>query len=67
LSNYIKELGADLEQIESLIFNLQDITKSIPTEKTAELVNQLYEISESENILPNEVPIYVKQKKRGER
>lgn len=51
-----------MDQIESLTFNLSDKTTSIPSEKTAELVNQLYEISESECISPNEVPLYVKQK-----
>lgn len=39
--NFIDKLGANEDQIESLIFNLLDITKSIPTERTAESVNQL--------------------------
>jgi len=60
--NFIKKLGASEEQIESLIVNLLDGTKSIPFEKTAEMMNMLYELSESESIPPTEVSAYVKRR-----
>jgi len=50
------------EEVESLIANLLDKTKSIPIGKTAILVNQLYELSKSESIPPTEVPAYINQK-----
>jgi hypothetical protein len=60
--NYIKKLGATEEQIESLISNLLEGARSLPPEKTADLVNQLFELSESESIPPIEVPSYLKAK-----
>lgn len=60
--NYIKKLGADEDQIESLIVNLLDGAKSIPPEKIPEMINQLFELSKSEPIPPTEVPAYVKKK-----
>jgi len=60
--NYIEKLGANEEEVESLIANLLDKTKSIPIEKTADLVNQIFEISRSENIPPAEVPACTNQK-----
>ena len=59
---FIKRLGANEEQIESLISNLLDGARSLPQEKIIDLANQLYEISKSESIPPTEVPAYVKQK-----
>src|SRR5436190_17998939 len=44
LHNYIKKLGANEEQIESLIVNLLDGANSIPQRKIVELVNQLFEL-----------------------
>jgi hypothetical protein len=60
--NYIEKLGPNEEEVESLIANLVDKTKSIPMEKTADLVNQLYELSKSESIPPVEVPAYINKK-----
>jgi hypothetical protein len=54
-------MGANEEEVESLIADLLDKTKSIPIEKTANLVNQLYELSKSESIPPAEVPAYINQ------
>ena len=48
--NYIKKLGANEEQIESLIANLLDGARSLPEEKIVDLMNQVYEISKSESI-----------------
>jgi hypothetical protein len=60
--NYIKKLSANEEQIESFISNLLERTRSIPIEKTADLMNMLYELSESESIPPTEVPAYIKRR-----
>jgi len=60
--NYINKLGANDEEVESLIADLLDKTKSIPIEKTANLVNQLYELSKSESVPATEVPAYINQK-----
>ena len=51
-NNFIKKLGWNEEQIESFVLNLLEAVKSIPTEKIAELLNQLFEISKSEPIAP---------------
>ena len=59
--NYIKKLGANEEQIESLIANLLDGARSLPEEKIVDLMNQVYEISKSESIPLTEVPQYVNQ------
>ena len=60
--NYIKKLGANEEQIESLIANLLDSTKSVPQEKIADLINQLHDIPKFESIPPTKVPAYIDQK-----
>jgi hypothetical protein len=60
--NLIKKLGADEDQIESLIVNLLDGAKSMPPEKIPETINQLFEIAKTESIAPAEVPNYVSQK-----
>jgi hypothetical protein len=60
--NYIEKLGANDEEVEYLISNLLDKTKSIPIEETASMVNQLYELSKSESIPPTEVPEHISQK-----
>jgi hypothetical protein len=44
-----------------LIANLLD-AKSLPQEKILDLVNQLFEISESASVGPADVPNYVKRK-----
>ena len=60
--NYIKKLGATDDQIESSIANLLDSTKSVPQEKIADLINQLYDLSKSESIPPTQAPAYINQK-----
>ena len=60
--NYIKKLGSNEEQIESLIANLLDGANSVPQEKIVDSGNQLFELSKSESISPTEVPAYVKKK-----
>jgi hypothetical protein len=62
LYNYIRKLGADEHQIETLIANLLDSANSLSPEKTVDLVNQLYEISETESIAATEVPAYINHK-----
>jgi hypothetical protein len=59
---YIRKLGANEDQIESLIVNLLDSAKSTTPEKIAEMTNQIFEIAKSESIAPADVPGYVKQK-----
>ncbi len=46
--NYLEKLGANEEQIE--LFIAMNGRRCLPQEKTADLVNQMYEISKSENI-----------------
>ena len=65
--NYIKNLGASEEHIESLISNLLEGARSLPQEKTVDLLNQLFELSESESIPPTEVPSYVEAKRKKKR
>jgi len=60
--NFIKKLGSNEEQIESLIVKLLDGAKSVPDEKIVDLVNQLFKLSKCESIAPAEVPNYVKRK-----
>jgi len=60
--NYIKKLGANEAEVESLIANLLNGERSLPTEKIVGLVNQLRELSKSESISPTEVPAYINQK-----
>src|SRR5205823_14936696 len=60
--NYIKKLGANEDQIESLIVNLLNGANSVPNEKIVDLINQLFELSKSESITPAEVPNYVNRK-----
>jgi hypothetical protein len=59
---YIRKLGANEDQIESLIVNLLNSAKSTPPEKIAEMTDQIFEIAKSESIAPAEVPNYMKQK-----
>ena len=60
LNNFIKKLGANLDQIESLIGNL--LKSDMPPERIADVTNQLFELSKSESITPAEVPAFMKHK-----
>ena len=62
LLNYIKKLGDDEHQIESLIANLLGVANSLQPEQIVELANELFEIAKSESIPLFEVPAYVRQK-----
>jgi hypothetical protein len=60
LFNYLVKSGAKENEIESFITNVN--SGYIPLEKAIELVNQLYEISRSESVPPDQLPNYIKQK-----
>jgi hypothetical protein len=60
LYNFIKTSGNSEDQIESFITNIS--STELPPEKVIELVNQIYEISRGESVLPDQLPNYVKQK-----
>jgi hypothetical protein len=62
LCKYIKKLGADEDQIGSFIANCMNGANSLPPEKIIDLTNQLFDITKSESIPPDEVPVYTKQK-----
>ena len=59
LYNYIKKLGANQDQIESLIANLANFPKP---EKLIDVANQVAELSRSESIPLEELENHVKQK-----
>jgi len=60
--NYVKKFGADELQIESLIENLLVGAQSLPQEKIIDLVNMLFEFSESESIPLTELPVFINHK-----
>jgi hypothetical protein len=60
LFNYLVKSGAAEEEVESFITNVN--SGYIPLGKAIELVNQIYEISKSESVPPDQLPDYVKQK-----
>jgi hypothetical protein len=62
LFNFIKKLGANEDQIESLIANCINGTNSLPPEKIIDMTDQLFDIAKSESIPPAGVPSYIKQK-----
>src|SRR5919202_6362506 len=51
--NYLVKSGANENEIESFITNIN--SGYIPLEKTIELVNQIYEISKSESVSPDQL------------
>jgi hypothetical protein len=60
LHNFIKTSGAAEDNIESFISNIS--SSDIGPEKIIELVNQIYDISKSESVSPDQLPNYVRQK-----
>src|SRR5919204_1730607 len=60
LFNYLVKSGASENEIESFITNVN--SGYIPLGKAIELVNQIYEISKSESVSPDQLPNYIKQK-----
>jgi hypothetical protein len=63
LYNYIKKLGANQDQIESLIANLANFPKP---EKLIEVANQIAQLSRSESIPLEDIENHVKQKEEEE-
>jgi hypothetical protein len=60
LYNFFRISGAKENEIESFIINVN--SGYLPPGKAIELVNQVYEISKSESVPPDQLPNYVRQK-----
>ena len=60
LFNYLVKSGAAEQEVESFVTNVN--SGYIPLGKAIELVNQIYEISKSESVRPDQLPDYIKQK-----
>jgi hypothetical protein len=60
LHNFFIKSGASEEKVESFITSVS--STDIPSEKTIELLNQLFNISRSESIPLDQVPGYIKEK-----
>src|ERR687888_2776828 len=60
LYNFFRGSGAAEQEVESFITNVN--SGYIPLGKAIELVNQIYEISKSESVPPDQPPNYIKQK-----
>jgi hypothetical protein len=60
LYNFFRSSGAKESEIESFITNIN--SGYIPLGKAIELLNQIYHISKSELVPPDQLPNYVKQK-----
>ena len=60
LFNYLVKSGANENEIESFITNVN--SGYIPLGKAIELINQIYEISKSQSVSPDQLPNYIKQR-----
>jgi hypothetical protein len=60
LYNFFRNSGAKENEIESFITNIN--SGYIPPDKAIGLINQIYEISKSESVPPDQLPNYVRQK-----
>jgi hypothetical protein len=60
LYNFFRGSGAKENEIEYFITNIN--SGYIPPGKAIELINQVYEISKSESVSPDQLPDYIKQK-----
>src|SRR5215212_11157971 len=60
LFNFFRGSGAKENEIESFITNIN--SGYIPPDKAIDLVNQIYDISRSQSIPPDQLANYVKQK-----
>jgi hypothetical protein len=58
--NFFRSSGAKENEVESFIINVN--SGYIPPGKAIELINQIYEISKSESVPPDQLPNYVRQK-----
>src|SRR5919198_1559106 len=60
LYNFFRGLGANENEVESFITNIN--SGYITPGKAIELVNQIYEISKSESVSPDQLPDYIREK-----
>jgi hypothetical protein len=60
LYNFFRSSGAKENEVESFITNIN--SGYIPPVKAIELVNQIYEITKSESVSPEQLPNYIKRK-----
>src|ERR687888_1678868 len=60
LYNFFRGSGAKENEVESLITNIN--SGYITPGKAIELVNQIYEISKSESVSPDQLPDYIREK-----
>jgi hypothetical protein len=60
LYNFFRNSGAAEKDVESFISNIN--SGYIPPGKAIELINQVYNISKSESVSPDELPKYVREK-----
>jgi hypothetical protein len=59
LFSYIVKSGAAEQEVEAFIINVN--SGYIPLGKAIELVNQIYEISKSQSVPPDQLPDYIKK------
>ena len=60
LYNFFRGSGAKENEVESFITNIN--SGYIPPDKAIELINQIYEITKSQSVPPDQLPNYVKQR-----
>jgi len=60
LYNFFRSSGANENEVESFIININ--SGYIPLDRAIELINQIYEITKSELIPPDQLSTYIKQK-----
>jgi hypothetical protein len=60
LYNFFRNSGAAEKDVESFITNIN--SGYLPPGKAIELINQIYEISKSDSVPPDQLPNYIKQK-----
>src|ERR687883_1941142 len=60
LFNYLIKSGAAEQEVESFVTNVN--SGYIPLGKAIELINQIYEITKSESVPPDQLPDYIEQK-----
>jgi hypothetical protein len=60
LYNFFRNSGTAEKDVESFITNIN--SGYIPPDKAIELINQIYDISKSESVSPDQLPHYIRQK-----
>ena len=58
LYNFFRGSGAKEDEVESFITNIN--SGYIPSGKTIELINQIYEITKSQSVSADQLPDYIK-------